>query len=38
MPQTSELSPSGSRLCHLAWNTCNMYYIKIYLDIAKTND
>jgi hypothetical protein len=36
--QPSELSPSKSRLCHLAWNTCNMYYIIIYHDIVKTND
>jgi hypothetical protein len=38
MSQPSELSPSGSRLCHLALNTCNMYYIRIYHDIAKIKD
>jgi hypothetical protein len=38
MMQPSELSPSGSRLCHLAWHTCNMYYIRIYRDIAKTKE
>jgi hypothetical protein len=38
MSQPSELSPSGSRLCHLAWNTYNIYYIRIYHDIAKSKD
>jgi hypothetical protein len=36
--QPSKLSPSGSRLRHLAWNTYNMYYIRIYHDIASTKD
>jgi hypothetical protein len=36
--QLSELSPSGNRLCHLAWNICNMYYIRIYHDITKAKD
>jgi hypothetical protein len=36
--QPSELSPSRSRLFHLACHTCNMYYIRIYHDISKTND
>jgi hypothetical protein len=34
--QPSELSPSRSRLFHWAWHTCNMYYIRIYHDIVKT--
>jgi hypothetical protein len=38
MSQPSELSPSGSQLFHLAWNTCNMYYVRIYHGIVKTKD
>jgi hypothetical protein len=37
-PPPSEHSLFGSRLCHLAWNTYNMYYIRIYHDIAKIKD
>jgi hypothetical protein len=36
--QPSEVSPSESQLCHLAWNTYNMYYIRIHHDIARTKD
>jgi hypothetical protein len=36
--QPSELSPFGSWLCHLVWNTYNIYYIRIYHNIARTKD
>jgi hypothetical protein len=38
MSQPFELSPFGSQLCHVALNTYNTYYLRIYHDNANTKD